>query len=100
MPKEKASGGRRISAKTLTFENIRKVHAYISNYATTHALVLPGRVPGFKRDDINLLPSSHTKVFVYNQYKKCAEESGMLALSMKNIYHYFILLMQVIVLLA
>ncbi|ELT97007.1 hypothetical protein CAPTEDRAFT_199779 [Capitella teleta] len=26
-------------------------HAFIENYASTHALVLPGRVPGFKRDD-------------------------------------------------
>ncbi|ELU10608.1 hypothetical protein CAPTEDRAFT_191102 [Capitella teleta] len=68
----------------LTFEDIRATHAFIENYASTHALVLPGRVPGYKRNDVSLLPSSHTKVIVYGVYKKCMEESNDRAISLTS----------------
>ena len=32
--------------------DIKLVVCYILNYAEDHAILLPGRVPGFKRDDI------------------------------------------------
>ena len=51
--------------------------AFISNYADDHGLHLPGRVPGFKRDDIKLLPSSETKVAVFNAYCMAMHDSGM-----------------------
>ena len=65
VPKEKKSGGRKSNTKCLMFEDIKRVVQFLTNYADVHALVLPGRVPGFKRDDIRLLPSSHTKTKVY-----------------------------------
>ena len=36
-----------------------KVHVvkFLQNYAEENALLLPGRIPGYKRDDIKLLPS-------------------------------------------
>jgi len=34
---------------------------FLQNYAEENALLLPGRIPGCKRDDINLLPSSRSK---------------------------------------
>ncbi|ELU18246.1 hypothetical protein CAPTEDRAFT_210717 [Capitella teleta] len=68
VPKEKRRCGRREGGKTLSFDDIRRIHSFITNYAVLHALVLPGRVPGYKRDEVNLLPSSHTKVLVYGAY--------------------------------
>ena len=34
---------------------------FLQNYAEENALLLPGRIPGYKRDDIKLLPSSRSK---------------------------------------
>ena len=30
---------------------------FMCSYAQTHAILLPGRIPGYKRDDLQLLPS-------------------------------------------
>ena len=40
-----------------------KVHVvkFLQNYAEENALLLPGRIPGYKRDDIKFLPSSKSK---------------------------------------
>ena len=48
---------------------------FITSYAEDHALVLPGRVPGFKRDDIKILPSSHGKGKIYASYIDSLKES-------------------------
>ena len=37
-----------------------------------NAMVLPGRVPGYKRSDIQLLPSSTTKHNVWELYQQAA----------------------------
>lgn len=42
----------RLPKKTCSFEATKQVSTFISNYAEEHALVLPGRVPGFKRTDV------------------------------------------------
>ncbi|ELT92117.1 hypothetical protein CAPTEDRAFT_199988 [Capitella teleta] len=55
------SGGRK---NTLSYEDIRKIVAFFINYAEENALHLPGRMPGYRKDDITLLPSSHSKVSV------------------------------------
>ncbi|ELU17772.1 hypothetical protein CAPTEDRAFT_210095 [Capitella teleta] len=67
--KEKKMGGRLNNKKALTHDTIVKVYKYLENYAETHSLALPGRVPGFRKDNLRLLPSSHTKTHVFNQYK-------------------------------
>lgn len=53
----------------MVLDDVKRVVQFVTNYADSNALVLPGRVPGFKKDDIKLLPSSHTKVRVYEAYK-------------------------------
>ena len=52
---------KRLPHNTLPFET--KVHAvqFIKNYAEANAILLPGRIPGYKRTDIQLLPSNTTK---------------------------------------
>ena len=61
MPKEKRSGGQGNNTRAQSFEDIQ--------YSEHHALVLSGRVPGFKRDDVKLLPSAETKAKVYGVYE-------------------------------
>ena len=39
------------------FEDLKRTVAFVSNYADDHGLVMPGRVPRFKRDDIKSMPS-------------------------------------------
>jgi len=75
-PKEKRSGGRNNNSHCFHLTEIEHIIRFLTNYASEHAMVLPGRVPGFKRDDIKLLPSSHTKTKVYDLYKLCMEQDG------------------------
>ena len=51
---------RKLPHNTTAFEEIRVVK-FILNYAEDHAILLPGRIPGYKRDDIKLLPSNISK---------------------------------------
>ena len=41
---------------------------YIKNYAETNGILLPGRIPGYKRMDIQLLPTHTTKRSVWREY--------------------------------
>ena len=38
---------------------------FIRSYAAAHAILLPGRIPGYKRDDLQLLPSATAKRFMF-----------------------------------
>ena len=40
---------------------ITNVTQFLNNYTEENAILLPGRIPGHKRDDIKLLPSSRSK---------------------------------------
>ena len=59
---------RRLPANSLTFENVQQITTFIQNYAEDHAILLPGRIPGYKRTDLQLLPSSTTKHSVWRAY--------------------------------
>ena len=76
VPNEKKSGGRANNKHSLSYDEIKDVVQFITNYAADHAMVLPGRVPGFRRDDIKLLPSSHTKKAVYCTYMDSMKDTG------------------------
>jgi len=45
----------------LTFEDNTNVVTFLHNYAEANAILLLGRIPGYKRDDIVLLPSCTSK---------------------------------------
>jgi len=57
------------------------VKNFLSNYADENAVLLPGRIPGFKNEDIQLLSSSDTKMNVWNSFKRACEESNKQAFS-------------------
>jgi len=71
----KEKKGRSINTNALSFDDIKWVVQFITNYAADHAIMLPGRVPGFQHDDIKLLPSSHTKKVVYCKYKESQKDT-------------------------
>ena len=61
--------------------DIQYVVRFILNYSEDNAILLPGRVPGYKRDDIQLLPTSVTKREVWNLYSTAASQQGSHAVS-------------------
>ena len=77
-PKEKKNGGRQNNKKAFDLTTIQQMSSFLGNYADQHALVLPGRVPGYWRDNVRLLPAAHTKSFVFDVYKAATEKSGMI----------------------
>lgn len=61
-------------ANALTFEDISHVVSFVRNYAEDHAISLPGRIPGYKRSDLLLLPCSTTKKSVWREYSCAAPD--------------------------
>ena len=58
---------------SLSHASIEYVVRFLYTYAEQHALLLPGRVPGYSRTDIQLLPSSVSTRAVWRVYKEAAE---------------------------
>ncbi|ELT88889.1 hypothetical protein CAPTEDRAFT_208410 [Capitella teleta] len=73
-PIENNSKGQHNQKKALPHADIEHVVKYLKIYAEDHALVLPGRVPGVWRQDVVLLPASHTKTKMYEKYKAAQPE--------------------------
>ena len=57
----------------LHLSDIEYVVSFVRNYAEDNAILLPGRIPGYKRDDVVLLPSYTAKAAVWiNLYHAAA----------------------------
>ena len=56
---------KRLSHNSNSPETINNVVKFVQNYTEVNAILLPGRIPGYKRDDIKLLPSSRSKTVSY-----------------------------------
>ena len=52
---------KRTPQHAMPFAAIRNVVSFLCNYAEENAILLPGRIPAYKRDDIKLLPSNCSK---------------------------------------
>lgn len=52
------------------------VRNFLTNYMEENAVLLPGQIPGFKKDDIRLHLSSETKMNVWRAFKRACEETG------------------------
>lgn len=57
------------------------VHNFLANYVEENVIVLPRRIPGFKSDEVKVLPSSETKMSVWRAYTSTCEASGVKAVS-------------------
>ena len=49
------------STKGIVMGTYHHFHKVMENYTETHAILLPGEILGYKREDLNLLPSELTK---------------------------------------
>ena len=65
---------RRLPANTISFSDTQTVVQYLRTYAEANAILLPGRIPGYKRTDVQLLPSSTTKRQVWQQYSTSLQD--------------------------
>ena len=60
VPHQHKGAGKR-AHNCLSFVDIRLILNFLVNYAEENAILLCGRIPGHKKDDIQLLSSSTTK---------------------------------------
>ena len=61
-----AAGGRTKTA--LQLQDVKHITEYLLNFADQHGMMLPGRVPGFARDDLRVLPSHFTRKAIWQWY--------------------------------
>ena len=50
---------------------------FIQNFAEDHAILLPGRIPGYNRFDLQLLPSNTSKLSIWESYTQSIEPLGV-----------------------
>jgi hypothetical protein len=58
----------------LTAKDVTDIVTFIDNLASTHAMILPGRVPAFKDPNLKLLPSGLPKSKVHRMFIESAKE--------------------------
>lgn len=68
---------KRSPAHALTLSSTEFVVRFLLNYAEQNALLLPGRVPGYSRSDLKLLPSSVSKRQIWKVYEEAAMSDSM-----------------------
>ena len=67
---------KRLPSSASSTETVERVIKFILNVAEEQALILPGRVPGFKRIDVKLLPSNLTKHRLWCTYADICTSAG------------------------
>ena len=81
-----------LPSNTLPQSITENVHRFLTNYIEDNAFVLPGRIPGFKREDVQVLSSSETKTSVWRVYTTTCTASGEQAVSYSkfvDLWHQF-----------
>ena len=63
----------RLPHNGFTTEDLKQIVSFIKNYAEAHAILLPGRIPGYKSSDVQLLPTHTTKKEVWMEYVKACD---------------------------
>ena len=66
---------RRRPRHALSFNSTEHVVRFLHIYAEEHAMLLPGRIPGYPRTDIQLLPSSLSKRAIWRVYYEAAQQA-------------------------
>ena len=71
----------RTAPNALVLEDVRSIISFILEYTEAHGILLPGRIPVHKRDDIQLLPSSTTKRAVWEMFQNSSTATSTRAVS-------------------
>ena len=66
---------KRLPKHTLSLDSVEYVIRFLLNYTQQHRVLLPGRVPGYSRDDIKLIPSSVSKRGIWKVYHEAAQKA-------------------------
>ena len=74
--RKKSAGGLKSNTRALTELEKGTILSFLRRYAESYALALPGRMEGYKNNEMLLLPSSHTKQYVYDKYAAAANSAG------------------------
>ena len=64
---------KRVPHNALPLETTQRVLDFICNYAETHALPLPGRLPSHRDFQVMLIPTDTTKSKLYFEFQKACE---------------------------
>ena len=72
---------KRLPHNTLPLAVAEDVKTFLDNYVEENAILLPGRIPGYKSDHIKLISSSDTKMSVWRVFEKACEESDKQSVS-------------------
>ena len=83
---------RRVPVHAFRLEETQIVARFITNYTEDNGIHLPGRIPGFKKTDIQLLPCHTTKKAVWRQY--CLATQGCNPPARQAAYRTFLLIWQ------
>ena len=70
---------KRLPSSAFSAETVERVVKFLMNVAEDQALLLPGRVPRFKRIDVKLLPSSLTNCKLWKMYQDASIAAGQIA---------------------
>ena len=70
---------KRLPSSASSAETVEQVVKFIKNIAEEQAFLLPGRVPGFKRIDVKLLPSNLTKHGLWRRYADISASMGQVS---------------------
>ena len=74
----------RVPGNATSKKSLEAILAFIENYVEENAIVLPGRIPGFKNEEIRLLSSSETKMSVWKEYEGICKTSNEKAVSYRK----------------
>lgn len=72
---------KRLPSNTLPQAVVEDVKSFLTNYVEENAIQLPGRIPGYKNEEIKLLSSSETKMSVWRHYTAACESSEKQSIS-------------------
>lgn len=67
---------KRLPENTLSQSTVEDLHSFLANYVEENAIMLPGRIPEYKSDDIKILSSSETKISVWRVYRSASSVVG------------------------
>jgi len=76
----------RIAPNALVQRNIEQILSFVTHYTKTDAILLPGQIPGYKRDDIQLQPSTTTKKAVWRLYQETCTSLSVRAAGYSTFY--------------
>ncbi len=64
---------KRLPHNTLSLSSVQHVISFLVNYTEENGLLLPGRLPGYRKSDVKLLPSSTSKKGLWKLYQNAGD---------------------------